>query len=110
MDAYEIQVYDGTADAPGEVGAELHANRDTRARETHLTLEPSYGVTKNWELGCYVQTAFLEDGSYAWSGGKLRSKHVWQIGDEVRVGANFEVSLVPKRVEPDGWGGELRPI
>ncbi len=110
MDAYEIQVYDGTANEPGAAGAELHANRDTRARESHYTLEPSYGIARNWELGCYLQSAVLEDGTYAWSGAKLRSKHVWRISEAVRVGANLEISLVPKRVEPDRWGGELRPI
>jgi len=104
VDAYEIQVYDGSANDPGHPGIELHANRDNRARETHLTLEPSLGITRSWELGAYLQTAFVEDGSYHYEGVKLRSKHVFRI-DRVRVGANFEIAR-----EPDGWGGEIRPI
>lgn len=110
MDAYEIQVYDGTANQAGQAGVELHTNRDTRARETHLTVEPSYGVTKNWELGAYLQTAVLADGTYAYSGAKLRTKHVFEIARDVRVGLNFELSAVPSRVEPDRFGGEVRPI
>ena len=65
MDAYEIEVYDGSSNAPGHAGVELHANRDPRIHETHLTLEPSYGVTRAWEIGGYLESAFLADGSYA---------------------------------------------
>jgi hypothetical protein len=110
MDAYEIQVYDGTANDPGRPGIELHANRDNRAQETHLTLEPSYGVARGWEVGAYLQTAFLADGSFAYSGAKLRSKHVARFGESLRAGVNLELSVVPSRVEPDHLGGEARPI
>jgi hypothetical protein len=111
VDAYEIQVYDGSSDDPGHAGVELHTNRDTTTRETHLTLEPSYGITRGWEVGAYLQTAFLSDGTFAWSGQKLRSKHVLRFDqDRVRVGVNLEVSFAPVRVEPDRWGGEMRPI
>jgi hypothetical protein len=112
MDAYEIQVYDGTADQAGQGGLELHANRDPHIQETHLTLEPSYGVTRAWEIGGYLQTAFLADGSFVYSGAKLRSKLVTtaDAARQVRIGVNLELSLVPARVEPDRWGGEVRPI
>jgi len=101
FDPFEVQVYDGTADAPGEAGLEIHLNRHHDA--THLTFEPSFGVTRFWELGAYLQT---EQGHY--EGVKLRSKFVTPEGTlgNLRLGVNFEVSLEPGGI----WGGEIRPI
>src|SRR6478735_8697072 len=88
VDPFEIQVYDGTADAPGEYSAELHANRVfsglTTAtppelpanHQTHLTLEPAMGVLPWFEPGAYLQTAILADGTFRYAGVKLRSKFV----------------------------------
>ncbi len=101
FDPFELQVYDGTADAPGEAGLEIHLNRHHDA--THLTFEPSVGVTQFWEIGGYLQT---QQGHY--EGVKLRSKFVIPEGTlpDLRLGINFEISL-----EPGGnWGGEIRPI
>jgi hypothetical protein len=101
FDPFEIQIYDGTADAPGEAGLEIHLNRHHDA--THLTFEPSVGVTRFWEIGGYLQT---QQGHY--EGVKLRSKFVTPEGalGHLRLGINFEVSL-----EPGGnTGGEIRPI
>ena len=98
FDPFEIQVYDGGIDERGRPGLEIHLNRHHDA--THLTFEPSYGLTDHWEIGGYLQT---QQGHY--EGVKLRTKFVTEIG-YWRVGMNFEVSL-----EPGGnWGGELRPI
>ena len=98
FDPFEIQVYDGTADAPGEKGLELHLNR--APGEWHATLEPSYGVLPFWEVGGYLETA---NGEYA--GAKLRSKLVHALGD-FRFGVNLELS----NEKVAGWGGEIRPI
>src|SRR4051812_2252975 len=85
-DAFEIQVYDGTADEPGHAGLEAHLNYvasgDTSAappelpphHQLHLTLEPSYGVRPSWEVGAYFMTALRPDGTFDVVGGKLRSK------------------------------------
>jgi hypothetical protein len=124
VDAFEIQVYDGTANRPGEPGLELHVNHVlSRARTaasddllaTHLTtfaLEPSLGVFDFWELGAYLQTALRADGEFDYAGVKLRSKFVTPPGwnDHLRLGANFELSVIPRSYEPDRYGGELRPI
>ncbi len=124
LDAFEIQVYDGTADAPGKPALELHANtvvsgqRDAVPPElpsnhqTHLTLEPSLGITRWWEVGMYVQTTVLPDGTFAYSGVKLRSKFVrpsWP-SDRLRWGVNLEISDLPARFDPHRWGAEIRPI
>ena len=124
LDAFEIQVYDGTADAPGRPGLELHANTVASGQryavppelpanhQTHLTLEPSLGITRWWEAGMYIQTAVLPDGTFAYAGIKLRSKFVrpsWP-SERLRWGVNLEISDLPARFDPNRWGAELRPI
>jgi hypothetical protein len=124
IDAFEIQVYDGTADPPGASGGELHTNvvasgprepvpgEIDRTHETHLTLEPSHGMTRIWEVGGYLQTAIGADGVARFAGVKLRSKFVTPPGwrPHARLGVNLEVSWLPARFDPDQWGGEIRPI
>lgn len=123
-DPFEIQVYDGTANDPGVVGAELHVNHWATGRrvaeapelplhgQTHLTLEPSFGVLPWWEIGAYFQGAVRADGALDYAGTKLRSKFVTPPGfhPRVRLGLNVELSYVPERYEADRWGSELRPI
>jgi hypothetical protein len=124
IDPFEIQVYDGEANAPGAPGLELHVNRvfnglTTGAspelpanHQTHFTLEPSFGVTPFWELGGYFETTLRGDGTFDYAGVKLRSKFVtpphWQ--EHLRLGLNLEVSLLPEHYDRDRWGGEIRPI
>jgi hypothetical protein len=126
-DPFEIQVYDGTANAPGEGGLELHANYVARGsttgdgaalptdKVTHLTLEPSYGLLPFWELGGYFQTALRPDGTFDYAGVKLRSKFVttptWnEAHPHWRLGVNLELSVLPSTYDPDRWGSEIRPI
>jgi hypothetical protein len=124
VDAFEIQVYDGTANPPRTLGLELHTNvvasglatapppEAPSDHQAHFTLEPSFGVTPAWELGGYLQTALRADGGYEYAGVKLRSKLVtppaWS--SRGRLGLNLEVSDVPRRYEAEGWGLEVRPI
>jgi hypothetical protein len=124
VDAFEIQVYDGTANPAGDPGLELHVNDVVRGLTTapapelapnhqaHFTLEPSYGVTPYWELGGYLQSALRADGAFDFAGAKLRSKLVttraWS--SRARLGINVEVSGLPRRYEADGWAIEVRPI
>ncbi len=117
-------MYDGTANAPGVPGLELHANsildgrRDAVAPEipqhhqSHFTLEPSLGLFPWWELGAYFQTATRGDGGFEYAGVKLRSKLVMSpsVSERVRLGVNFEVSLLPDHYDRDHWGTETRPI
>ena len=124
VDRFEIQVYDGTAESPGEPGLELHLNgvpvgiatavppELSPNHQTHMTLEGSLGLTRVWEIGAYLQSAVLADGSFAFGGTKLRSKFVTPPGWQrwLRLGCNFEVSWVPSSFEADRWGAEIRPI
>jgi hypothetical protein len=124
-DPFEIEVYDGTANAPGVPGLELHlndwatGNRGATQPESplhgqfHTTLEPSLGLTPFWELGGYLQGAVRTDeGDVDWAGVKLRSKFVtpttWNA--HWRLGVNFEVSYLPPAYDHDRWGSEVRPI
>jgi hypothetical protein len=124
VDPFEIQVYDGTSNAPGVPSLELHANTVpiglTTApppmlpldNQTHLTLEAALGITRFWEIGAYLQTAILGDGRFDYAGTKLRSKFVtdprWD--PHWRIGVNLEVSLIPEAYDPGRWGIEIRPI
>ena len=124
IDPFEIQVYDGTANEQGEAGLEVHLNRVADGdrlgtppelpshHQTHMTFEPSFGLTRTWELGGYFQTALRADGTLDYAGVKLRSKHVmppdWH--PHLRLGVNFELSLIPETYEADRWGVEVRPI
>jgi hypothetical protein len=124
-DPFEIQVYDGTANAPGVPGLELHLNDWATGNHVatppeaplngqfHATLEPSLGITPFWELGAYLQGAVRTDiGEVDWAGAKLRSKFVtpptWD--PHWRLGMNFEVSYLPPTYDHDRWGSEIRPI
>jgi hypothetical protein len=124
-DPFEIQVYDGTANAPGIPGLELHLNAWPTGHRTaappeaplhgqyHATLEPSIGVTRWWELGAYLQSAVrTDDGAVDWAGVKLRSKLVTPPGWHAhwRLGINFEVSYLPQTYDRSQWGSEIRPI
>ena len=124
IDPFEIQVYDGTANAPGVPGLELHVNRvfigQTTAappelpqdQQTHFTLEPSIGVTPWWELGGYFQTTLRGDGTFDYAGVKFRSKFVSPPGwhPHLRLGLNLEVSVLPEAYDRNRWSSEIRPI
>jgi hypothetical protein len=122
-DAFEIQIYDGTANAPHVPGIELHANTVAHGlaqanapelapnNQSHFTLEPSYGIFSWWEAGAYLQTVLRADGTFTYGGAKLRSKFVrpWhEVG--LRLGVNVELSLLPEAYDANRWGSELRPI
>jgi hypothetical protein len=124
LDAFEIQVYDGSANPPGAPGIELHVNTVVSGlrqavppelppdHQTHLTAEPSLGITPWWELGAYLQTTAQQSGEFDYAGVKLRSKFVRPVGESERFrwGLNLEVSDLPPSADRDRWGAEVRPI
>jgi len=124
VDAFEIQVYDGSINAPGVAGIELHANTIASGRrvapppelpphhQSHFTLEPAVGITPWWEVGAYLQSSLESDGRYRFAGVKLRSKFMRPAApsDRLRVGVNLEVSGLPEAYDADRWGAEIRPI
>jgi hypothetical protein len=124
LDPFEIQVYDGTANAPRQAGLEVHLNYVANGlrsssfpelppnRQAHATLEPSYGVTSFWEVGAYLQGTLLPGGTFDYAGAKLRSKFVtppdWH--EHLRLGVNLELSRLPTSYDRARWGTEVRPI
>ena len=123
-DPFEIQVYDGTANAPHTFGLELHLNRFATGHGTaeapelplrgqlHATLEPSFGLFAWWEIGAYLQSAVRADGRLDYAGFKLRSKFVSppSFHAHLRLGLNVELSILPETYDRSRFGGELRPI
>jgi hypothetical protein len=125
VDPFEIQVYDGTANAPGVPGLELHVNtvpvglrtspsppEYPENHQSHFTLEPSLGLLPWWEIGAYLETALRGDQAFDYAGVKLRSKFVtpprWSV--HWRLGVNIESSFLPRGYDRSRWGQEIRPI
>jgi len=124
LDRFEVQVYEGELNEPGQLGLEAHANFTARGErrpafpgETpphhafRLTLEPALGVLPWLELGAYLQTQAAPGRGYRLVGGKLRAKLIAPHGDTGPFyGVNVEVGRVSKAVEEQGWANEVRPI
>jgi hypothetical protein len=123
-DAFEIQVYDGSADAAGHASLEAHLNYVAAGltaapapelpshHQAHFTLEPAYGVFPFWEIGAYLLTALLPSGDYDVVGGKLRSKLVTPPGlwAHAHLGLNVEIGYARAAWEPERTTAEVRPI
>ena len=124
VDPFEIQVYDASTNPPLSAAIELHANTVASGlqsaeppelppnHQTHLTLEPSFGLTSWWEVGGYLQSAFRPDGGFDFGGVKLRTKAALPAvaGSPFRWAVNVEVSWLPAAYDAARWGAELRPI
>lgn len=124
-DKFEIQVYQGEHNAPGQVSCELHTNftfagqrapaydGETPAHQVlRLTLEPALGITDWLEVGAYLQGMGSGPSGGQFAGWKLRAKIVApeRLHLPVILGINVEVGRVPLAVEQDGWANEFRPI
>jgi hypothetical protein len=124
LDHFEVQVYDGSANQPGELTLENHVNFVADGlhmgvgpelptnHQAHWTFEGGLGVTPYWEPGVYLQTALLPGGEYDYAGVKLRSKFIVPqlLYGFLRLGMNFEVSAMPASFDATRYSIELRPI
>jgi hypothetical protein len=125
MDKFEIQVYQGEHNAPGQASLELHTNYTLSGhkspaydgeippdRALRFTLEPALGVAEWLELGAYLQTMVAPSQGSEFGGWKLRSKFIVpeRLGWPVILGINVELGRVPRGVEEEGWANEFRPI
>ncbi len=122
----EIQVYDYSIEKPGEFGLEFHLNATPSGREHpfypgeitnangfRVTPEFSYGVTKDLELGAYLDTQKDGGGTYYFVGSKFRLK--WLPlqpvdGTGFFAGANIEYANVGQRFSQSSETVELRLI
>ena len=125
MDQFEIQVYEGDHDDPGEASVELHSNYTIAGHQEpsypgevppnhvlHLALEPALGVTRWLELGAYLQGFVAPDNGTRYGGWKLRAKLLLpeRLHLPIILGLNIEVANMPRAMEEAAWSGELRPI
>jgi hypothetical protein len=124
QDPYEIQVYTPEVNAAHHFGIELHSNfvvgghfestppELPSQHVLHETLEPSFGITRWWEVGAYLQGALRPDGRIDYAGVKLRTKVRFPIRDTfpIQLAVNVEVSWLPEAYEAAVWGTELRPV
>jgi hypothetical protein len=125
MDKFEIQVYQGEHNDPGQPSIELHSNytlvghtvaaypgETPPDRAARFTLEPALGVTPWMEVGAYLQTMASPTAGAQFGGWKLRTKFIVpeRFHLPVTLGINVEVGRVPKSVEEEGWANEFRPI
>ena len=121
----EIQVYDDSLDAPGAFGVELHVNHSfggnrtpgypgeiTTGDGTRLTGEFSYGLSKHFEAGLYLDFAVAPGGTAYFAGPKLRLKWIGRAAPDggVFYGLNVELGYLSHRFDRGHPGGELRPI
>jgi hypothetical protein len=120
----EIVVYDDSINKPGEFGLEVHLNgtplgrafplyRDEITNNGGFRVSPefSYGVTKDLELGFYLDTEQDGAGTDYLVGSKYRVKWLPIHPDDhggFFAGANVEYSVVGRRFAQSPEGLELR--
>jgi len=124
--ADEIQVYDATIAAPGEVELTFHANTtpdgQTEAafaggvvpdHSTNGTLEIAIGASESWELGFYLPVYTITGrGTLLFDGAKLRS--LWVVPHarqrDFFYGVNVEFSINARHWASTRTSLEIRPI
>ena len=122
IDFYEIQIYPAETTPQGMLTLELHSNSVTTAtgREAHAqlnpyqiheTLEATYGLTPDIEVGQYLATAKL-NGNYEYAGSRTKCHFEFapSIHWPVQLGGNVELDYMRQAAEENPFTLELRPI
>jgi hypothetical protein len=123
IDQYEIQIYTTETAPLHKLTLELHSNSvlnavgrlakdELRPHEVHETLEATYGLWSNVEIGQYLATAKFIDGGYGYAGS--RTKLHFGIGDPetwlLAFGGNIELDYMTRQAEDNPLTLEFRPI
>jgi hypothetical protein len=123
IDFYEIQVYTTETAPHNKVVLELHSNSvlnaagklatdELRPHEIHETLEATYGLFQNVEVGQYLNMAKFNDGSFGYAGS--RTKLHFGVGDPdvwpIAFGGNLEIDYMRRQADANPLSFELRPI
>jgi hypothetical protein len=123
IDQYEIQIYTTETAPLHKLTLELHSNGvvnavghlakdELRPHEIHETLEATYGLWSNVEIGQYLATAKFVDGGYGYAGS--RTKIHFGIGDPetwpIAFGGNIELDYMRRQAEDNPLTLEFRPI
>ena len=123
IDMYEIQVYTVETTPQRKLTLELHSNgtvnavgatakEEMRPHEIHETIEATYGLLPNLEIGQYLNFAKFIEGGFGYAGS--RTKMHFGIGDPdtwlIAFGGNMEIDYMRKQADPNSLSVEIRPI
>jgi hypothetical protein len=124
QDPFEIHIYEYEPLSRGQYSLEAHLNLVTQgtghregtllptSRQTHLTLEPTFGLSQNFALGFMFLNAWQPGYSPQFAGWRLLphfyAPESWRL--PVRVGFVAEFSFQKARYEENSRRIELRPI
>jgi hypothetical protein len=113
QDPFEVHVYEYEPLSLHQYSLEAHLNFDTQANhQTHLTLEPTIGVSPEFALGFMFLNAWEPGNSPQFAGWRVLphfyAPESWNL--PVRVGFVAEFSFQNTRYEENSRRVELRPI
>ena len=110
QDPFEIHVYEFEPMKRGEYSVEAHLNVWSQTRDTHLTFEPTIGLSKNFALGFMFLNAWQSGSSPQFAGWRVLPHYYapWKL--PVRIGFVAEFSFQKERFEENTRRVELRPI
>lgn len=119
----EIQVYASPTIGAKRIIFELHNNYTFQgsknladpkdARWLNNTLEITYGIAKNAEIGFYTFAALSPDGKYQYLGNQIRPRVTAPSAWKLPFGASLSVEFGRYRDDiytEFYWQGEIRPI
>ncbi len=124
QDPFEIHIYEYEPMTRGQYSLEAHLNVDGQGtarrdgtllpteRQTHLTMEPTFGLTENFAIGFMFLNAWEPGYSPQFAGWRVLP-HVYapeSWGLPVRLGFVAEFSFQNVRYEENTRRVELRPI
>jgi hypothetical protein len=124
QDNYEIQVYGSQTQLPHSTMFELHSNYTFNGeKETakgvlpsnhslHETLEITTGISKVFELGVYLFTAYVPGHGYQVVGSHLRPRIMAPAEWKLPVGLSLssEIGYQKSQFSTSTWNIEVRPI
>ncbi|MES1225733.1 MAG: hypothetical protein ABUT20_60205 [Bacteroidota bacterium] len=124
QDNYEIQVYGSQTQLPHTTMFELHSNYTFNGEKDiakgvlpsnhslHETLEITTGVSKIFEIGVYLFTAYIPGHGYQVVGSHLRPRIMAPLEWKLPVGLSLstEIGYQKPAFSSSTWSIELRPI
>lgn len=124
QDLFEIQVYPYETVAPHQTMFEFHMNffptgTHTSAGGTfpidhqfHLTMEVTHGLSKYWELGGYLVSAYVPHDGAEFVGGRIRPR--FRLPDDLpfpfKISVSTELAFTRHEFEENTITLEIRPI
>ncbi|HMG33138.1 MAG TPA: hypothetical protein VKM94_04300 [Blastocatellia bacterium] len=124
QDLFEIQVYPYDTVEPRRTMIEFHMNYfPSGTKQTddgtfpnnhqfHLTMEVTHGLSKHWELGWYLVSAWVPGEGPKFAGARIRPRfrlpEAWHLPFKVSI--STELGFNKRRFEANTLTLEIRPI